>query len=118
VSRQLRECVSAALGFAVVPTYEAVYEYDPPGSHVGTHVDSRAYEIVFHLLLEHASSLGDAGESVLVVHLPGEWSPTRIAVSPGDAVVLRGRGTIHSWQAMGDDDRRTLVAVGFRTVTA
>jgi hypothetical protein len=118
VSRQLRECVSAALGFAVEPTYEAVYEYDPPGSHVRTHVDSRDYEVVFHLVLEHASSLSDASQSALVVHLPGERSPTRIALGPGDAVVLRGRGTIHSWRALGDDERRTLVAVGFRTVTA
>jgi hypothetical protein len=118
VSRQLRECVSAALGFAVVPPYEAVYEYDPPGSHVRTHVDSRDYEIVFHLLLAHASSLSDARQSTLIVHLPGERSPTRIALSPGDAVVLHGRGTIHSWQALRDDERRTLIAVGFRTVTA
>src|SRR5262249_23623080 len=53
VSRQLRETVSSALGFAVEPTYDALYEYDPPRSHVGTHLDADGYEIVFHLLLEH-----------------------------------------------------------------
>ena len=114
VSRQLRETVSSALGFAVKPTYDALFEYDPPGSHVGTHLDADGYEIVFHLLLEQLVGSGDNGHSVLIAHLPKQSAPTRITLAVGDAVVLRGRGTIHSWQPLGDDERRILIAVGFR----
>lgn len=112
VSRQLREAVSRALGCAVVPTYDALYEYDPPGSRVRTHVDSGGYEIVVHLLLEHTAR--DApGRSVLVAHLPKQ-PVTRIGLHAGEALALRGRGTIHAWQPLGDDERRILTAIGFR----
>jgi hypothetical protein len=114
VSRQLRESVSRALGFAVTPTYDALYEYDPPGSHVRTHVDSREYEIVFHLLLEHTSPEVNGGVSVLIAHLPSEPAPTRICLHVGEALVLRGRGTLHSWKALGGDEHRILTAIGFR----
>lgn len=114
VSRQLRESVSRAVGFAVIPTYDALYEYDPPGSHVRTHVDSRDYEIVVHLLLEHTSSASGGGVSVLIAHLSGEAAPTRIGLHAGEALVLRGRGTLHSWQALGGDEHRILTAIGFR----
>jgi hypothetical protein len=107
VSRRLRETVSQALGFAVTPTYDALYEYDPPGSRVGTHVDSREYEVVCHLLLEHTGR-----HSVLVAHLPSGMA--RIELRVGGALVLRGRGTIHSWEALGADERRILIAIGFR----
>ena len=112
-SRKLRDAVSNAFGFAVAPTYGAVYLYDPPGSHVRTHVDTRDYELVFHLVLEHALP-GDGSEgSALVVHLSGRPAPLRLPVTPGEAVALRGRGTIHSWERLSDDEHRTMVAVGF-----
>lgn len=110
-SRQLSDAVEAALGFPVEPTGDALYEFDPPGSHVRTHVDSRDYEIVYHLLLEHA---GGNGTSELIAHLPERDRPARLPLRPGESLVLRGRGTIHSWKALGDDERRILVAVGFR----
>ena len=112
-SRKLRDAVSNAFGFAVAATYGAVYLYDPPGSHVRTHVDTRDYELVFHLVLEHALP-GDGSEgSALVVHLSGRPAPLRLPVTPGEAVALRGRGTIHSWERLRDDEHRTMVAVGF-----
>jgi hypothetical protein len=112
VSAQLRDAVSTALGHPVAPTYDAVYLYDPPGSHVRTHVDTRDYELVVHLVLEHTLPRNGPG-SALVVHLPGEPEPSRLAVCPGEAVVLRGRGTIHSWEQLADDEDRTMIAVGF-----
>jgi hypothetical protein len=113
VSRQLRDAVTHSLGVTVVPTYDAVYEYDPAGSHVRAHVDARHYPIVFHLILEHTQLRGGLMESVLVTHHPGEAQPRRHRLRPGEAVVLRGRGTIHSWQAIGADEHRTLLAIGF-----
>jgi hypothetical protein len=114
VSRQLVAAVTGALGFGVVPTYDALFEYDPPGGRVRTHVDSRDYEIVFHLVLEQTSPSGGEAESVLVVHRPLEREPSRVRLRTGEAVVLRGRGTIHSWEPLGANESRTLVAVGFR----
>ena len=112
MSDQLRDAVSGALGHSVTATGDALFEFDPPGSHVRTHVDSRDYEIVYHLLLEHASPRG-GGESVLIAHLPGANAPRRLPLKPGESLVLRGRGTIHSWKALRDDERRILIAVGF-----
>lgn len=112
VSAQLRDAVSAALGHAVAPTFDAVYLYDPPGSHVRAHVDTRDYELVVHLVLEHAPPRTGRG-SALVTHLPGEPEPRRLAVPAGEAVVLRGRGTIHSWEPLAGDEDRTMIAVGF-----
>jgi hypothetical protein len=113
VSRQLREAVSEAFGSAVTPTYDAVYQYDPPGSHVRTHVDTRDYELVLHLVLEHTLPCDGSPGSALLAHLPGEPGPTRIPVAPGEAVALRGRGTIHSWEQLRDDEHRVMIAVGF-----
>jgi hypothetical protein len=113
VSRQLATVVNDALSFDVVPTYDALYEYDPPGGRVRTHVDSRDFEIVFHLLVEQPSPAGEEAESVLVVHRPLEREPSRLRLRAGEAVVLRGRGTIHSWEPLGSEETRTLVAVGF-----
>jgi hypothetical protein len=114
VSRQLATAVNDALSFDVVPTYDAMYEYDPPGGRIRTHVDSRDFEIVFHLLVEQPSPSGEEAESVLVVHRPLEREPSRLRLRAGEAVVLRGRGTIHSWEPLGADETRTLVAVGFK----
>lgn len=113
VSAQLREAVGKAFGVAVAPTYDAVYLYDPPGSHVPTHVDRRGYEIVVHLVLEHTLDRGRRPGSALLVHLPSEPEPRRVSVEPGEAVALWGRGTIHSWEPLRDDEHRTLVAIGF-----
>ena len=113
VSPKLREAVATAFGRAVAPTYDAVYLYDPPGSHVRTHVDTRDYELVFHLILEHMLPRDGSRGSALVVHLPGEPEPRRLPVGPGEAVALRGRGTIHSWEQLRDDEHRTMIAIGF-----
>ncbi len=117
VSRQLTSAVVDALSFDVAPTYDALYEYDPPGGRIRTHVDSRDFEIVFHLLVEQPSPRGEEAESVLVAHRSLEREPSRLRLRVGDAVVLRGRGTLHSWAPLGADETRTLVAVGFRRTT-
>ena len=112
VSRQLSEAVDAALGFSVEPTGDAVYEFDPPNSHVNIHVDSRDYEFVYHLLHEHRRD-GRAVASELIAHLPDHESPARLLLNVGESLVLRGRGTLHSWKPLGPDEHRMLIAVGF-----
>jgi hypothetical protein len=113
VSRKLREAVETAVGFAVVPSYRAVYLYDIPGSHVQTHVDTHDYEVILHLVLEHAVPQGEAG-SALVVHLAGQPAARRVRLQPGEALALCGRGTIHSWEPMGPAEHRTLIGLGFQ----
>lgn len=112
VSRQLREAVSAAAGRPLTATFDALYEYDPPGSHVRTHLDAAGYEWTCHLLVEHHRA--DApGVSVLLAHRP-DGTIERHTLHAGEAIVLRGRGTLHAWAPLGADERRTLIAVGFR----
>lgn len=111
VSRQLREAVSKALGVAVVPTYDALYEYDPPCSHTGTHLDAPGFEFTFHLQLEKT---GAGPASVLIVHEAGQAAPRRLRIQTGDGVVIAGRGTIHSWAPLGADESRILTAIGFK----
>jgi hypothetical protein len=113
VSRKLRDTVAAAVGFPLEPAYRAVYLYDIPGSHVEAHVDSHDYEVVFHLILDHVVPDGEEG-SALVVHRVAEREPQRVRLKPGEAVALRGRGTIHSWEPMGPNEERTLLAIGFQ----
>ena len=117
VSPKLREAVATAFGCEIAPTYDAVYLYDPPGSHVRTHVDTRDYELVFHLILEHTLPRNGFDGSALIVHLPGEPEPRRLPVEPGEAVALRGRGTIHSWEPLSDDEHRTMTAIGFASTS-
>ncbi len=117
VSRKLRDAVATAVGFPVAPTYRAVYLYDLPRSHVRTHVDTHDYEVVFHLILEHAVPQDGKG-SALVVHRPGEASARRVRLKPGEAVALRGRGMIHSWEPVGAQEHRTLLAIGFQPAAA
>ena len=113
VSRKLRDAVTTAVGFPVAPTYRAVYLYDIPRSHVRTHVDTHDYEVVFHLILEHAVPEDEQG-SALVVHQAGATNARRVRLKPGEAVALRGRGMIHSWEPMGEQEHRTLLAIGFQ----
>jgi hypothetical protein len=117
VSRKLRDAVATAVGFPVATTYRAVYLYDIPRSHVRTHVDTHDYEVVFHLILDHAVPGNEPG-SALVVHRVGEASARRVRLQPGEAVALRGRGMIHSWEPMGPQEHRTLIAIGFQPADA
>jgi hypothetical protein len=117
VSGKLREAVTTAVGFPVNPTYRAVYLYDTPRSHVRTHVDTHDYEVVFHLILDHTVPVAEAG-SALVVHQVGGAGARRVRLQPGEAVALRGRGMIHSWEPMGAEEHRTLIAIGFQRADA
>jgi hypothetical protein len=116
-SGRLRRALSSALGQDVVPSGSAVYQHDPPGSHVRTHVDSRGYEFVFHLILEHEVP-ADTDGSALIVHRPDTPQPERVLLKPGEAVALRGRGSIHSWEQLAPGERRTLIGIGFRPTSA
>jgi hypothetical protein len=116
-SRKLAQTVGAALGGCVVANQRASYHYDPPGSHVRTHVDARSHELIFHMILEHDLPHDGAPGSALVAHLPGRPGPQRLWLHPGEAVALSGRGTIHSWEQLRDGERRTLIGIGFERRT-
>ncbi|MBL9021067.1 MAG: hypothetical protein JNL21_02655 [Myxococcales bacterium] len=115
-SRHLRRAVAHALGVSVELTYHAVYELDPPSSTIGIHLDAPGYPFVYHLLVDQTHPPGRAPRSTLVAHLPESRRPERVRVRPGESIVLRGRGTLHSWDALPDDQHRVLVAIGFGPV--
>lgn len=104
VSTQLREAVSAAAGEPLVSTYAARYQYHGPGMHQRPHRDGPGYDLVFHLTLAH-----EHPTSVLLVE--GRADP--VALVPGHGLVLRGQDATHCWTPLADDERRTLLAVGF-----
>jgi hypothetical protein len=109
VDRRLQRAASRALGIRVDPAYRAVYMYDPPRSHMPPHLDSGDFGIVVHVVFEHQRPAGKG--SALVVHQPR--SDVRVALAPGQAVVLAGRGSVHQWEPLGADERRMLVGIGF-----
>jgi hypothetical protein len=110
VDRRLQRAASRALGVRVNPASTAVYMYDPPGSHMTPHLDSGHFEIVVHVVLEHQRPAG--GGSALIVHRPRR--DVRVALAPGQAVVLAGRGAVHQWEPLRRDESRMLVAIGFK----
>lgn len=116
-SRKLCETLASACGFHVAPAHEAVYIYEPPGSHAAK-VDALDYEILFQLILEHTLPRNGSAGSALVVHRPDAASPVCCSLRPGEAVALCGRGTLHSWDTLQPDERRTLIAVGFERAPA
>jgi len=116
VSRQLREAVSDAARVPLAPTFDALYEYDPPGSHVRMHLDARGYDWTCHIIVEHCH--GDVPvASVLCARRP-DGTVEQHTLHTGDALLLRGRGTLHSWEPLGRDERRIMIAVGFRNADA
>ena len=52
--------------------------------------------------------------SELIAHLPSATTAARVELRVGEALVLRGRGTLHSWRALGGEERRILTAIGFK----
>jgi hypothetical protein len=113
VSRQLRDELSTALGRPVATTCDAVFLYDPPRSRVPTHVDHAAFAFTFHLVLEHTPPPDGSCRSALLTYAPGARAAARTDVAPGEAVLLRGRGTLHSWERLKPGEHRTLVGAGF-----
>ena len=111
VDRQLQRAAGRAIGLRLVPTGVAVYMYDPPRSHVPPHLDSEAYEVIVHVVLEHVAAR-DAARSALVVYGPDR--EVRMALGPGQGVVLAGRGAVHQWEPLGSGERRMLIGIGFQ----
>jgi hypothetical protein len=93
-----------------MPTGLAVYIYDPPRSHMPPHLDSEHYEVIVHVVLEHAAPAGTSC-SALVVH--GPRRDVRLAIAPGQGVVMAGRGTVHQWEPMGRAEWRILIGIGY-----
>lgn len=106
VSRQLREAVSEAVGVAVAPTYEAVYQYHSPDSRVLPHRDKAGYDMAFHMTLDHIG---------VIEVFPDEGWPVRVRLAPGEGLVLRGRENEHGWTGLGPNEQRTLITIGFTT---
>lgn len=106
----LRDAVAAALGFAVLPAFSAVYMYDPPRSVVPPHLDTSDFDIVVHLVLAHDAPSG-ARRSALVLYQPD--GRRRMALPVGAAVALCGRGLAHRWEPLGPRESRVMAAIGF-----
>lgn len=103
VSRQVREAVGEAVGTAVVPTYNALYQYHEADTRLRPHRDRAGYDIVFHLTVTHRRPAS-------TLHIEGHGD---VPLPHGESLVLRGRDVLHGWAPLTPGERRTLVAVGF-----
>jgi hypothetical protein len=112
VDRRLTAGVSEAVDFAVRPSYRAVYMYYAPSARVHPHVDHADYEIIFHLTLAHIPPADGSRRAALVVYrLDGP--PARVELAEGEAMVLRGRGSIHTREPIKGGEHWTTLAIGF-----
>ena len=111
VDRRLQRAASRALGRRLVPAYRAVYMYDPPRSHMPPHLDSEDFEVIVHVVLEHVRPKRGQGSALVVHRRRGD---VRLAVAPGQAVVLAGRGAVHQWERLGAGESRLLIGIGYR----
>lgn len=110
VSTPLREAVGKAVGHPVTPSFDALYEYDAPGSYVRPHLDSWPCDLIVHLLVEQTAGTG----STLSAWLPERpLEPLSIGLRAGESVLLHGRGTLHAWGPLNSGDNRILTAMGF-----
>jgi hypothetical protein len=110
--RRLAAAVSEALGVAVAPGDRAVYLDLAPGARVEPHVDGGDFEVSFHLTLAHDPPPDAPRRAALVVFRADE-RPERIELAPGEALALRGRGTVHARERLAPDERWTALAIGF-----
>jgi hypothetical protein len=113
VDPQLAAAVSDAVGFSVTPSYRAVYMYFAPGARIQPHVDHADYEVIFHLTLEHVPPEDGSGRAALVVFRLDE-PPLRVELAPGEAIALRGRGSIHTREPINAGEHWTTLAIGFK----
>ena len=112
VDRRLVEAVSHALDIRVVPTYRAAYAVYGELAHVEAHVDDADYELTVHVTLAH--DVPDGARPASLVLLRPEAPPERVEVAPGEAIVLRGRRTVHARERLRAGERREALAIGFR----
>jgi hypothetical protein len=104
VDRRLAEAVSGALDLPLAPTYRAAYLTLGAGGHVLPRLDDEDAEVVVHAAL--------AGAAPLVVFHP-DAAPARVELGPGDALALRGPGSVHMRRALRGDERWESLAIGF-----
>jgi hypothetical protein len=116
VDPRLRDAVSEALGIAVEPSYRAVYMYYAPHARVELHVDHADYEVIFHLTLDHVPPADGSRRAALVVHRL-DRPPARVELAPGEAMALRGRGSIHTREPLEGGEHWTTLAIGFKPRT-
>jgi hypothetical protein len=113
VDRRLARAVSEAFGIPVEPAYRAVSVDYCPGALVEPHVDHADYETIVHLTLAHEPPADGRARAALVVFHP-ERPPARVELAPGEALTLRGRGSIHCRERLGPGEWWSTLAIGFR----
>jgi len=65
--------------------------------------------VVLHVVIEHYHPPGAPGARLRMLGPTGEQ---RLAPGVGEGLVLAGRGTLHCWEPLAEDERRTMIAIG------
>jgi hypothetical protein len=106
-SAPVTDAVSRAAGRPLLPTLHAAYQFDED---LPVHLDREEFPFVLHVVVDHQIPDGTTG-SHLLVHTTG--GVERVAVGVGEGLVLAGRGTLHRWEPLAEDEHRTMIAIGY-----
>jgi hypothetical protein len=100
------------VGNGVTGSENATYlYYDGPGDGVQPHVDP--FGLVNALVMLECCPPSDGGAGSHLIVFPAKGKPERVALSPGDIVVLRGAGTVHSREPLRPGEQITILSLVF-----
>jgi hypothetical protein len=105
-SDAVADAASRAAGRPLVPSLSAAFQFD---EELPIHLDREPFHFVLHVVIEHYHPPGAPGARLRMLGPTGEQ---RLAPGVGEGLVLAGRGTLHCWEPLAEDERRTMIAIG------
>jgi hypothetical protein len=107
-SDAVADAAGRAAGQALVPALAAAYQFD---EELPIHLDREPFTFVMHVVIEHRCPDGAQAARLQVLGPAGEeW----LSPGVGEGLVLAGRGTLHRWAPLAEDEHRTMIAIGLR----
>lgn len=111
-STQLNDLVQAHTEH-IASTAQADYlYYDEVGLGIDPHIDNESFSLNAILMLQHVY---EANPSALILY-PPHSAPERIILAPGEMIVLFADSIVHARERMGQNERISIVAFGFKPI--
>ena len=111
VSRELRVTVSTVLGASAADLRRALNSTAPDRSSGLT--STRANTLSFSICCSTTGAVVRRHHRRSRVFCRIVDEPAQTVLKAGEGLLLNGRGTLHCWAPLGDNERRTLVAIGY-----
>lgn len=100
------DAASRAAGRPLVPSLSAAFQFD---EELPIHLDREPFHFVLHVVIEHHRPPGAPEARLRILEPTGVQ---RLAPGVGEGLVLAGRGTLHCWEPLAEDEHRTMIAIG------